>query len=601
MSLPRILIIDDLYGHDEVAREAFCDFAGLKNMNGKSINKGSYFAEAYFCSGQIRNKQLVRNDLDGVLKTVESGWPFKDGGRWALVLIDYEFPTGRLSADGELAEGQLGDREFGKTILEEIVGRWPFESLFSSERDSGSSIPCIMFTSRNAADVEPKVDPLGNRGLIQRSANWAKPINWTKEERINLRRQLADLLFLHGLVADGTLYKVGQDGEPVKIKRTEPMIGKSLTHLRALRNARAAAEERGFSFTLVQGEKGTGKENFARYIHECSRQGKEFISLDLKAVPEGMIGSEISGYRGGAFTGALRDGAIGIFEQAGEGTVFFDEIGNLELASLQILLNPTGSAEIKQLGPNAKRKSIKCQVVCATNKPIAEMVEEGEFPDDLFDRFDEASLYVPPLHAREGDKRLLFDYFRDREVKKLKCRPKIAAKEVYDWIEQYSWPGNVRELEKVVERVVKARTHSGTIQVADLERALQKSIKHFSESRCADFNDLLHEIRSFKFPNSDKESVRGAVPLFKQAAGELITHMFEMTQKLDGVIMPSGKFNCTGSVRAVLGESMLYSSVLAQRDFNDILGTFDLDKKNQIIEKLITWAQAQKREKKGNP
>jgi transcriptional regulator with PAS, ATPase and Fis domain len=204
---------------------------------------------------------------------------------------------------------------------------------------------------------------------------------------------------------------------------------------------------------LVLGENGTGKELVAREIHRKSnRADKAFIHVDLGAISESLFESELFGHKKGAFTDA-KDDRPGRFELAAEGTLFLDEIGNLPLNLQSKLLSVIQNRIINPLGSN-KDIEVDSRLICATNKDLYQMVEKGEFRQDLLYRINTVEINIPPLRKRKYDIKILADSFLKKFGKKYnKSGVKISAKAIKA-LEEYSWPGNIRELQHLVERAV---------------------------------------------------------------------------------------------------------------------------------------------------
>lgn len=204
---------------------------------------------------------------------------------------------------------------------------------------------------------------------------------------------------------------------------------------------------------LVTGESGTGKELIARAIHQSGhRKSCPLVSINCGAIPEGLLESELFGYKKGAFTDAKTD-KRGLFEEANGGTVFLDEIGEMPL-SLQVkLLRVLEEEQITPLGAVGHRK-IDVRVIAATSKDLKKRVETGRFRDDLFYRVNVMTIHLPPLRERRGDIPLLVGYFIDTFNKKLSKDIQGLSSEVMPILMGYPWPGNVRELENVIERAV---------------------------------------------------------------------------------------------------------------------------------------------------
>jgi len=204
---------------------------------------------------------------------------------------------------------------------------------------------------------------------------------------------------------------------------------------------------------LILGENGTGKELIARAIHRASKRRDEiFISVDLGAISESLFESELFGFKKGAFTDAKEDRA-GRFEAANKGTIFLDEIGNLSFALQSKLLSVLQNRTVVRLGTN-KEISIDVRLICATNMPLYQMVNENKFRQDLLYRINTVEVHVPSLKERFEDIPLLTDHFLEIYCKKYKMPPKRLTPATLRRLEKHTWPGNIRELQHAVERAV---------------------------------------------------------------------------------------------------------------------------------------------------
>lgn len=204
---------------------------------------------------------------------------------------------------------------------------------------------------------------------------------------------------------------------------------------------------------LILGENGTGKELVARAVHKASKRKNEvFISVDLGAISESLFESELFGFKKGAFTDAKEDRA-GRFEAANKGTVFLDEIGNLSLALQSKLLSVLQNRTVIRLGTN-KEIPIDVRLICATNMPLYQMVNENMFRQDLLYRINTVELKVPPLKDRLEDLTMLIDHFLKIYCKKYNMPLKRISSSTLKRLEKHNWPGNIRELQHSVERAV---------------------------------------------------------------------------------------------------------------------------------------------------
>ncbi|MBM4234926.1 MAG: PAS domain-containing protein [Firmicutes bacterium] len=205
------------------------------------------------------------------------------------------------------------------------------------------------------------------------------------------------------------------------------------------------------STVLITGESGTGKELFARAIHfNSQRKTEPFITVNCGAIPETLLETELFGYDSGAFTGAHKGGKAGKFEIAHKGTIFLDEIGDLPLHLQVKLLHVLQRREVVRVGSN-HIISVNVRVLAATNHNLAQMVEDGEFREDLYYRLCVIPLHIPSLRERKEDLETLLFYFLDKFNLILNKNIKGFETDALALLKVYDWPGNVRELENAME------------------------------------------------------------------------------------------------------------------------------------------------------
>jgi two-component system NtrC family response regulator len=239
------------------------------------------------------------------------------------------------------------------------------------------------------------------------------------------------------------------------------MVGKSAA-MKALFEllARVAAAE---ATVLIQGETGTGKELVARAIHHGSgRSSANFVTVNCTAIPRELLESELFGHVKGAFTGATT-AKTGKFELAHGGTIFLDEIGDIDPELQKKLLRVLQEREIDKVGADAPR-TVDVRVIAATNQPLTQMVEAGMFRKDLFYRLNVVPLTVPPLRERRDDIPLLVAHF----IAKLGAEDVQVTLAAMAKLKKHDWPGNVRELENTVERALILRRKGGELDVGDI-------------------------------------------------------------------------------------------------------------------------------------
>lgn len=234
------------------------------------------------------------------------------------------------------------------------------------------------------------------------------------------------------------------------------------------------------SSVLIYGETGTGKELFAQAIHNISdRRDRPFVAINCSALPASLIEGNLFGYVEGSFTGAKKGGSPGIFEGANHGTVFLDEISEMNLDLQVKLLRVIQEREVTRIG-STKPIPIDVRIICATNKHLRRLVEEKSFREDLFYRINVVELKIPPLRDRSNDVILLAKHFIKKYNQVLgKYIAKISP-EVTDIFCSYKWPGNVRELQNCIESALNmASVSDKSLTVRHLPSQFH-STQHFS-------------------------------------------------------------------------------------------------------------------------
>jgi len=244
---------------------------------------------------------------------------------------------------------------------------------------------------------------------------------------------------------------------------------------------------------LIEGETGTGKELIAAMIHRNSKRAQQaFVPVDCGAIAPSLLESELFGTLRGAYTGADRD-RMGVFEAAHNGTVFLDEIGDIDLGFQLKLLRFLQEREVRPLG-SARAKKVDVRVIAATNKDVQKMVEEGKFREDLWYRLNVVRLTVPPLCERASDIPLLVHYFLKRYNQRYNLDAKIIASGM-KVMEDYSWPGNIRQLQHMMERLT-ILAPAGRIDSAVVQNAIEQmdSRDHGSESLADTETDQIRRV-----------------------------------------------------------------------------------------------------------
>ncbi|EGT4230766.1 sigma 54-interacting transcriptional regulator [Clostridioides difficile] len=223
---------------------------------------------------------------------------------------------------------------------------------------------------------------------------------------------------------------------------------------------------------LITGESGTGKELMAQSIHNASpRHSQPFIAINCAAMPENLLESELFGYEEGAFTGALKGGKKGLFEQANNGTIFLDEIGDMPIYLQSKLLRVLQENQVMRVG-GENVIDIDVRVIAATNKNLLEMIKGDRFRADLYYRINVLPINIPPLRERKEDIEVMLKYFMKRK--------RAISQDVQDIINAYEWPGNIREL-KNTAMYINIMSSEDVILINDLPHNLLNITEDFSK------------------------------------------------------------------------------------------------------------------------
>ena len=325
-------------------------------------------------------------------------------------------------------------------------------ALLEELKAQGVPAPVVMMSGQAHIEMAVRATRLGALDFLEKPVSTEKLL-LTVENALKLRRlerenqQLRQRLGKHEIVWKGEA-----------MRRVTAQID------------RVAASE---SRICILGETGTGKELVARTIHERSpRAGGPFITLNCAAVPAELIESELFGHEKGSFTSAAGR-HIGKFEQANQGTIFLDEIGDMPLAMQAKLLRVLEEGEIERLG-GEKPIAVDVRVLVATHRDLEARVREERFRQDLFHRIYVFPLVLPPLRERSEDIPRLVEHFSAQVTAQNGWKPIPFTAEAMEALQSYSWPGNVRELRNIVERLMLLAT-DGQVDLATIQLALPKN------------------------------------------------------------------------------------------------------------------------------
>ncbi len=299
---------------------------------------------------------------------------------------------------------------------------------------------------------------------------------------------------------------------PHRVRAAEGLLGRSAPMLEVYKQIARAADSS--APVLIQGESGTGKELVARAIHtHGQRASRPFVAVNCGAIAETLLDSELFGHARGSFTGAVAD-RRGLFEQAADGTVFLDEIGETSPALQVKLLRVLEESEVRPVGAS-RVVNVSARVIAATNVDLEREVAANRFRQDLFYRLSVIVIVVPPLRERRSDIGLLIERFVESACARAGRRVEIS-KEALDALRGYAWPGNVRELENTIERLV-LFSRGSSIEEADLPQAIRSRGPGLEESLFVDLPSLdelerrylLHVLKAVDGNRSRAASVMG--------------------------------------------------------------------------------------------
>ena len=262
----------------------------------------------------------------------------------------------------------------------------------------------------------------------------------------------------------------------------EDILGESDVIRSAIADARQIAASD--AAVMIIGESGTGKEMFAQSIHNASARRKyNFVAVNCAAIPDNLLESEMFGYEEGSFTGAKKGGKMGFFELAHRGTIFLDEIGEMPMQLQSKLLRVLEERKVMRVG-GSRNIDVDVRIISATNKNLFQLVERGEFREDLYYRLNVLPLSIPPLRERSGDVLPIFYSLADRMNANLQLSPQSA-----DALVHYAWRGNVRELRNVAEFL--ASKGKKYIELDDLPPMKYRQKEHADRSLAQDSSTII--------------------------------------------------------------------------------------------------------------
>jgi len=557
----KILIIDDQYGRCGLGRtfqqavdpdifsayradrHNLCSNYGIFDLtnDSKPIDKDQAQVEAVFSPAQYWDDKTKRieNDLEIAIKAVERGWPFKDGSRWTLVLLDLAFVCGELDCFGDPQERTLFGRDL---ILPELKKRF------------GDDLPIVVLSSTPKEENNAAIRRAGALDFIQRIPN-------SLEQSGTVKEHLADMLFLHGLMPDTR----GQ------------VVGRSLPVMKMLRQARRAS--RYASTILLHGEIGTGKNLLARYIHDVSpRCGQSFEVFNAANRSADLQADELFGHCKGAYTGAVND-APGLWERCNGGTVLIDEVADLDQSVQQKLMGPIEEKQVSRIGsggrPESRKVAVDVLTILATNRNLNDLSAEGTIKRDFLSRINATVIDIPPLRDRKEDiPELITSLSQGMKSSVTFLSDALEVLCSKDWKDD-----NIRGLRRVIEQ--SGVTHPGQAVSANDVRAMDSGQKDREELPAVptvgkvDGASLFLSVLNRMPDACSREECRDLTAALNGAFPEVMAHILTWSLQLCGDV--------TNTARFMTGNPEMDTS--ASKQF--IKKILKLDVKNQAVLKAF--------------
>jgi len=563
MSLPRILILDDLFGRNlpsgrNADRENLCAHFLWRDDTGDAAAKANRqkvlkpTAEVVFHRAQFPVESgvgsIIENDLEMALSIVRGDWPAEGckiqrfEAPWSMILLDLCFYTGEVTEASHrripgMPEGRAEDDKpalyFGLTLLDAIHREFP-------------DFPVMILSSKPREDVSLEFSRRGALGFIAR-------------DDLRGPELLEEALWQHGLLPDAA-------GE---------VIGNSLPVLLALREARRAARHR--QNVLIRGERGTGKELLARYLHRATQEQRKrpFIPVNSAFFTASLFASELFGIE--AKTATNVDAKIGLIESASGGDLFLDEVADMPAEVQASVLRVLQERQITRVG-GRKPIPVDVRFISATNAKIE--LEESRFRSDLLDRLRlGGTLWLPPLCDRKSDIPPMVEAFvREAENKLHGTMRRDITDEALAQLCSYDWPGNIRELRSCIMDAVNRHPDVEYLVPAHLrfdlapsrekgsKKSSAKPIQAAKEFSSASVDNLLDTIGRYGFPASDIENWTGQLDELQLEFARLLARYLQAAldaTKRRTPTEPHGQIQIHPAVKLITGNSMLTASQAA--------------------------------------
>jgi DNA-binding NtrC family response regulator len=340
------------------------------------------------------------------------------------------------AADGEEALRQVSEAEVDLVLLDLNLGPRSGLEVLAALREIDPELLVIIITGYGTVESAVEALKMGAYDYIKKpfKADAIRLIVKLALETRSLRREVRHL-------------RRESKGLPANLE----MIGTSPAMMQVYHQVREVAKHE-TATVLITGESGTGKELVARAVHDLSRRKERpFVEINCGSLPFNLLETELFGHERGAFTDA-KTRKVGLFEEAAGGTIFLDEIGEMDMGLQVKLLRVLEDRRIRRLG-GTRNIDIDARVVAATNRDLKRAIESREFREDLYYRLNVFPIHLPPLRERREDIPPLLDHFIRRFSREFRKNIREVSRDALDLLRRYHWPGNVRELRNLVERI----------------------------------------------------------------------------------------------------------------------------------------------------
>ncbi|VDN46784.1 Fis family transcriptional regulator [Petrocella atlantisensis] len=387
--------------------------------------------------------------LEDISKLVKISWQLKEikelKEKYQLILESVQDGICVFDHKGKITYVNVAYCQIVGKNLKELMGKNIHDLSPEGDRvkvlKTGQPILGGISEKENGVTIVANINPLIVDGQIRGGISTIKDITQLQDlmEKLNQISAKADYL----------------QEELIRTKRLGPAFDRIIGVSGKIYDSMAIAAKASLSnyTVLIRGESGTGKELIAEAIHYSSARDKEpFIRVNCGAIPPTLLESELFGHEKGAFTSAVKT-KLGRFELAHKGTIFLDEIGELDKSMQVKLLRVVQNKEFQRVG-GEKTIKVDVRIVAATNQNLEELLKTGDFREDLYYRLNVIPIWLPPLRERKEDIPVLVEYFAEKICKDLERDSIILEKEAMHALIQYDWPGNVRELENIMERTI---------------------------------------------------------------------------------------------------------------------------------------------------